>query len=173
MQALLNQSLRLSTVKTTAVWLTLAILCPIVVHLIPPHNGIPIGAFLLPMFYIPLIVLWTSTWRIALTVSVLAPLLNFLLTGSPQPGIMYILTLEVILFAIIALFLISSPLKWAAGPLSYLGAKIFSSALLVIYPILPIAPFDFFVNSLQNGALGILILLIINLLLVRFFPRNT
>ncbi|MEX0884645.1 MAG: hypothetical protein WDZ72_14340, partial [Cyclobacteriaceae bacterium] len=56
-----------------------AVLLPILIHLIPPVNGIPMGAYLLPMFYIPLISLLIFGRKIALIVAALAPVLNFLL----------------------------------------------------------------------------------------------
>jgi len=170
MQASLTRSQKISTVKTTAAWLVAAVIFPILVHLIPPYQGIPIGAYLLPMFYIPLIALWLSGWRTAIAITVLVPLVNFALTGSPQSGIMGMLTIEVLLFTGMAALWMTTPVRWAAGPLSYIVAKVISSTLLILWPILPASPWEFFTNSLQNGAPGILILLLLNLLLARFAP---
>ncbi|MCC5938016.1 MAG: hypothetical protein JJU34_12110 [Lunatimonas sp.] len=170
MQASLTRSQKISTVKTSAAWLVAAVIFPILVHLIPPYQGIPIGAYLLPVFYIPLIALWLSGWKTAIFITILAPLVNFFLTGSPQSGIMGMLTIEVLLFTGMAALWMTTPVRWAAGPLSYVGAKVISSTLLILWPILPASPWEFFTNSLQNGAPGILILLLLNLLLVRFAP---
>lgn len=172
MQASLARSQRISTVKTTAAWLLAAVIFPILVHLIPPYQGIPIGAYLLPMFYIPLIALWLSGWRTAIAVTVLAPLVNFALTGSPQSGLMGMLTIEVLLFTGLAALWMNTTMRSVAGPLSYLGAKVLSASLLILWPILPASPWEFFTNSLQNGAPGILMLLLINLLLAKFVPRQ-
>ncbi|WP_209330445.1 hypothetical protein [Lunatimonas salinarum] len=172
MQASLTRAQRISTLKTTTGWLAAAVVFPILIHFIPPYQGIPIGAYLLPMFYIPLVALWLSGWRTAIAITVLAPLVNFLLTGSPQSGIMGMLTLEVLLFTGVAALWMNTGVRWAAGPLSYLGAKILSSTLLILWPILPATPWEFFTNSLQNGAPGILILFFINIALAKFAPRQ-
>lgn len=172
MQTIANTD-RKSILKTATWVLPLAIVFPIAVHLIPAYNGIPIGAYLLPMFYIPFIALVWYRLPVALIVAALAPILNFTLTGNPNWGFMAILTTELILFTFLGFIMLKGNIKWVAAPLSYIGAKVFSSLLLLAFPLLDAEPIQFFMGSLSNAAPGILILLIINILAVKYYPKNS
>jgi membrane-associated HD superfamily phosphohydrolase len=159
-----------STLKTAAWVLPIAIVFPIIVHLAPPYNGIPMGAYLLPMFYIPFIALVLYRLPVALIVGLLAPLLNFLLTGNPQWGFTGVLTVELVFFTGLAHLLLQGNLKWVAAPLGYIGAKVFSTALLFVIPLVQAMPLDFFRTSLTNAVAGILVLFLINILAVKYLP---
>ncbi|WP_158856541.1 hypothetical protein [Lunatibacter salilacus] len=171
MQTIANIDRR-SILKTTGWVLPVAIIFPIIVHLIPPYNGIPIGAYLLPMFYIPFVALVWYRLPVAIIVAALAPILNFTLTGNPNWGFMAILTTELILFTFLAYLMLKGNLKWVAAPLSYIGAKVISSVLLLAIPILDTDPFNFFMGSLTTAAPGILILFLINVLAIKYNPTN-
>ena len=171
MHLLVNTSYR-TMLKAVSWVLPLAIVFPIVVHLIPPHNGIPIGAYLIPMFYIPLVALIWYRLPLALIVAFLAPIANFFITGNPNWGFISVLTVELVVFTLLANNMLRGYLKWVAAPLAYIGAKVLSSLLLFIIPLLDVDPFDFFFASLTNASLGILIILIINILAVRFGPSR-
>jgi hypothetical protein len=156
-------------IKTTALILMAAVFFPFVIHLIPPHNGFSIGAYLLPMFYIPFIALFLYNWKVALPIAILAPLINFLVTGNPNWGFLVVLTLELVLFTGIAFLLLNhTTLKWTAAPFGYIGAKIISSLLLFVIPIMPAAPMEFFLGSLSRALPGIGILLLLNFLLLKY-----
>ena len=156
-------------IKTTALILLAAVFFPFFIHLIPPYNGFPIGAYLLPMFYIPFIALFWYDWKVALPIAILSPLLNFMITGSPQWGFLVVLTLELILFTGIAFLLLNHyNLKWIAAPFGYIGAKVISSLLLLVIPIMPAAPMEFFMGSLSRALPGIGILLLLNFLLLKY-----
>ena len=161
-----------STLITAGWVLPIAIVFPLIVHLAPPYNGIPIGAYLLPMFYIPFIALVLYRFPVALIVSLLAPILNFLLTGNPQWGFMGILTIELVFFTGLAHLLLQGNLKWIAAPLGYIGAKVVSSSILFVIPLVEAMPFDFFRTSLTNAVAGILILFLINILAVKYLPTQ-
>lgn len=172
MQIILKTDNR-STLKTAGWLLPIAIVFPILVHLAPSINGVPVGAYLLPMFYIPFIALVAYRLPVALIVALLAPPLNFLLTGNPQWGLMGILTIELVLFTILAyVLMLQGKIKWIAAPLAYLGAKTISSALLILIPLIEVAPFQFFITSLRNATSGILILLVINILSLKYLPSQ-
>jgi len=156
-------------IKTTAVILMTAVFFPFIIHLIPPHNGFPIGAYLLPMFYIPFIALFWYDWKVALPIAVLAPLINFTITGNPQWEFLVVLTLELVLFTGIAYLLLNhKTLKWIAAPFGYIGSKVISSLLLIVIPIMPAAPMEFFLGSLSRALPGIGILLLLNFLLLKY-----
>ncbi len=156
-------------VKTISLVFLAAVFFPFLIHLIPPYNGIPIGALLLPMFYIPFIALFAYDWKVALPIALLAPLLNFQLTGNPNWEFLAVLTLELILFTGIAYWLLKGNVfKWLAAPLGYLVAKIISSLLLIVIPLLPAVPWEFFLTSLSRALPGIAVLFLINFLLLKF-----
>ncbi|MFD2203140.1 hypothetical protein [Shivajiella indica] len=156
-------------IKTTGLMLIVAVFFPFFVHMIPPYNGFPIGAYLLPMFYIPFIALFFFGWKIAMPVALFAPLTNFLITGNPQWGFLAVLTLELLLFSGLAYILLKNPkLMWFAAPLSYIGAKVISSLLLNFIPIMPSAPLEFFFGSLSRALPGIGIMLLLNFLVLKY-----
>jgi len=161
-----------STLKTAGWVLPIAIIFPIIVHLAPPYNGIPIGAYLLPMFYIPFIALVGYRLPVALIVAALAPTLNFLLTGNPQWGFMGILTVELVFFTLLANVLLQGKLKWIAAPTAYIGTKIISSTLLLLIPLIETTPFLFLSSSLINATAGILILFVINMVTLKYLPTQ-
>lgn len=159
--------------RTISLVLLAAVFFPFVVHQIPPINGIPIGAFLLPMFYIPFIALFACNWKVAIPIALLAPFFNFLLTGNPNWEFLTVLTLELVLFTLLAFILLKKAyIKWFAAPLGYIGAKIVSSLLLIFIPFLPAVPWEFFMTSLSRALPGIGMLLLINFLLLRFFNQK-
>jgi membrane-associated HD superfamily phosphohydrolase len=163
----------ISRLKTITMVLIAAVFFPFFIHMIPPQNGIPIGAFLLPMFYIPFVALFAYDWKVALPVALLAPVLNFLITGNPNWEFLTVLTLELVLFTGIACFLLKGSLsKWVAAPLGYLGAKIISSILLNFIPMVSSIPWDFFLNSISRALPGIGVLLLINFLLLVFLNKG-
>ncbi|WP_194774659.1 hypothetical protein [Pararhodonellum marinum] len=160
-------------IKTTSLVLIIAVLIPFLIHLAPPYLGVPVGAYLLPLFYIPFIALLWYGWRVALPVALLAPLLNFLLTGNPDWGWISILTLELTLFVCISYLLMTQKeVKWMAAPLAYLGSVYLSSMLLFFYPIVGGNPVAFFLDTVMNGIPGICILLLLNVLLINIHPKK-
>lgn len=172
MEAISKKS-SISQLKTISIVLVAAVFFPFFVHLIPPQNGIPIGAFLLPMFYIPFIALFAYTWKVALPIAFLAPSLNFLITGNPNWEFLTVLTLELVLFTGIAYSMLKGNWsKWAAAPLGYLGAKIISSLLLNVIPMVSSVPWDFFLSSITRALPGIGVLLLINFLLLKFLNKD-
>jgi hypothetical protein len=144
------------------------ILLPFVVHLLPPVNGKPIGAILLPMFYIPLIgLLIFRRPGPVLIGAVLAPILNHLVTGRPPLSLLPIMEIELAVFTIVCLAFLRTPgLKYIAGPLGYLAVKFISSSLLILFPSLLENSKGFLSNSLATGLPGIMILLVLNLLIL-------
>ena len=151
-----------------------ACLLPFFVHMIPPHQGVPMGAVLLPMFYIPFIAVVFFRLHVGLIAAAFAPVLNFLVTGYPQWQIVTILSFELIIFVILAAQMLKmNPLWWVAAPLGYLGTKVISAGCLLFIPLLPhMHPLDFLIQSVSNGLIGILILALINIIVVRYAPKQ-
>lgn len=172
MQLSLNSNYS-STLKTTAWVLLVAIALPILVHLAPPFNGIPMGAYLLPMFYMPIVALIAYRLPVALIVAALAPPINFLISGNPHWGLMGMLTFELVIFTLMSyVFLLQGIIKWIAAPLAYLGTKTISSAVLIFIPLIDASPVQFFSTSLSNAVVGIVILFVINVLCLKYLPNQ-
>ncbi|MGY6741364.1 MAG: hypothetical protein ACXIUQ_01410 [Cecembia sp.] len=168
-----TKTLSYGYIKQLTLVLVAAIIFPFFIHLLPPYNGFPVGAYLLPMFYIPFIALFAYGWRLALPIALLAPFLNAMITGNPNWEFLVILTLELTIFSCIAYLLIQSDkVKLFAAPLSYIGAKISSSILLLFIPLVKAVPFDFFISSTLRAIPGIVLLLLINYLMLKYFTPN-
>lgn len=149
-------------VKTIVVILIVACILPLFIHIIPPINGTPIGALLLPMFYVPFIAIVFYRLHVGLVAAALAPFINFMITGNPQWQTVIIFSFELVVFTLIAYLLLKDSFKWIAAPLSFVFTKIFSSCLLMLIPLL-VSPVDYFFTSVSNGTPGIIVLGIINL----------
>jgi len=154
-------------VQVTLILLVSACLLPFAVHLIPPYQGIPIGAYFLPMFYVPFVAVVFYRLHVGLLIAFLAPIANYLILGSPDFQFLYILSFELVVFTFFSFLLLQTTWKIFAAPMAYLFAKIVSSFILLLIPVLPVSPFSFFSNSIINGAPGIIVLFLLNWLLIR------
>lgn len=149
------------------------ILLPYLVHLIAPTAGVPLGARLLPIFYAPLVAVFLFDWKTAVAASLLAPILNHLITGSPAQGMVLLLTIEVVVFClVVALLARRWPRLFLTGPLAYLTAVAAASLTLLIIPLLPSPAVAFFTTSVVNALPGLLILLLINIILIQLIKRR-
>ena len=170
-----TNSLSLTRIPLKATFVLLAIACilPFLIHLIPPVQGTPVGAILLPMFYIPFIAVVFFSLPVGVIIAALAPLINFLITGNPQWQILVVLSFELIIFALIAHRLLQvKGIAWLAAPLSYMLTKVVSSVLLFVIPLVGgVEPAQFFMNSVSNAWPGLIVLAIINIVVLRYQQR--
>ncbi|MEM6842172.1 MAG: hypothetical protein AAF632_08090 [Bacteroidota bacterium] len=158
------------TLRATVLLLAGAFILPFLVHLLPAYEGVPMGARLLPMFIVPFIAVAFFNVTLGLVIGGISPLMNVMLTGSPDWQFVVVLSLELMLFAIIVSRFLKMPgVKWVAAPVAYMAAKIASLALLFIVPLVAnIEPAQFFINSMVNAWLGILLLGVVNILVLRY-----
>ncbi len=162
-------------VKETTVLLVVAWLIPFVVHLLPWNGERPLGAHLLPMFWVAFVAVYLHGLRVGLLVGLFAPVLNLMLTGLPALRWMSVLGFELIVFAVLAWWIVRrAPLFWLIAPMGYLAAKTASSLLqYVATPSGEIGtPLVFFLESLRSGLPGLGILTAINLVLVLLYPKS-
>ncbi len=146
---------------------------PMLVHLLPYGGAVPLGAKLLPLFYAPLIALLWGRWQEALVAGLLVPGLNYLLTGLPAPAMVAVLTVDLMLFVLVARVLLArKPFHWLAAPIAYVVAKLFSSCLVLLLPF-DTTYLDFLWRSLAVAIPGLLILWAIQLLLQRIWQSKT
>lgn len=152
-------------VKETALVLAVSVILPFVIHLIPLFAGMPTGAMLLPMFYAPFIAVILFQPHVAIIAGLLSPTLNSLLMGYPLPEIITILTLELVVFSVIA-YLIHRRWKNFRGtaPLAYLASVLIVACVL--------GSIDFFLQTIVNALPGIAVLTLINIFLLRFYSED-
>ncbi|SHM75405.1 hypothetical protein SAMN04488057_103212 [Cyclobacterium lianum] len=141
--------------------LTAAVLLPVTIHLAPPVQGTPLGAILLPMFYVPLIALVLLGKTPALAAAALSPALNFLISGNDQWSLMLLLTLELVFFTLSLAYLKNRlGTGWAVLP-SLLVAKLIGAAALVWLQYASLSPVDYFLGSLSRGWAGAVVLIVL------------
>lgn len=156
-------------IKETLLVLTAAIAIPFLIHLIPLHDNVPWGARLLPMFYAPFIAIVFFRPHVGLIAALIAPFINALITGNPQPDKIVILTMELTIFTCTSYFIYSRLPNFKANTLiSYLLAKAISWLLLLIIAAITFTPtFTTSLFTIKNAYPGIAILALINIFAVR------
>ncbi len=167
-----SQPFRAVPLRATAILLVVASVLPWLVHLIPPHQGTPMGAVLLPLFVVPLVALLRYSPSVGLIVATAGPVLSFLVTGLPQGPMLILLTIELIVFTLVAGQLLrASTLGWVAAPLAFLFTKTVSLIVLTLLPFLSqIEPLNYFFTSISVALPGILLLGLINVLGLLYRP---
>lgn len=159
-------------IKETVLMLAASVTIPFFIHLIPPINDVPIGAILLPMFYAPFIAIVFFRLHVGLLTGILAPTLNYLLTGNPKLEMLMPFTLELIVFTLAAFFILKQKkARMISAPVSYIFAKLISSLIVSIFPITN-ASMIFTLNSLINALPGLLILFVLNISLLGLKDKN-
>lgn len=159
--------LRTSPVTATLVTILAAMIIPLLVHLIPPVNNVPMGARLLPIFYAPLLAVFLFKPGVAVAASLVTPFLNYLLTSSPTLPMTGIVTLELVVFSAVAM-VAHDRLRWTTAIVALLIGKLASMLLLFVLPVVPVPPAQFFINGLVIALPGIVILLLLNVAVLRF-----
>lgn len=162
-------------IGATVIFLGLSILLPFLVHLIPGVEGAPLGARLLPLFYAPLIAAVFFRVHVGIIAGVLAPLVNFVITGQPAFGQVMVLSMELGLFAWIAHRLnVYPPIRWVLGPLAFVFAKVFSTAVVAFLPTLKpgVLPTEHFLQPFVIGWSGLIMLGILSIVALRVQNRR-
>ena len=163
-----NAAIRNLQVVETVLLLAGSILLQFLIHLIP-SSGTPIGAYVLAMFFAPLIAIIFFKPHTAFVVAILSPILNYLISGSPIAVILPLMTIKLVLFvSCLYLFFNIKSIK-----------KI--SALLAILVSLTVSPFivslfssynENVLSSLTTTIPGILLLTVVNYFLVRYQEKG-
>jgi len=164
---------RKAGVRGTTLLLVAAWLIPLGVHLIPWPGATPLGAHLLPMFWATFVAVYFYGGAVGLVVGLLAPAINFALTGMPAWQFLSILSFELVLFALVTAWLTRRASGiWLWAPLGYIVAKLGSTALQAATHVFGEigAPGAFLINSLTNAWAGLALLMLINLGLTRVNP---
>ncbi len=161
---------KLQVLEITAL-LAATVFIQFVVHLIPSGNQVPLGAILLPMFYIPLITLIFYKLHVALVVTAAAPIFNYFLTGSPKPEILPLVTFELLVFVLILTLLLKyNRINKVAAILSIISAKLFSWSVLSLLNSSGFST-NILLTSIITALPGIIVLALMNIVLIYIKDR--
>lgn len=153
--------------QAVMVFTLISFLLPLFMHLITPVYTVPLGARLLPIFYAPFIAAFLYRYHVAVIAALCAPFLNYLITGHPLPQMVLILTIELVLFVCMVFLFRNnrSLLRYLIAPAGWVAAVGVTALILGIGST---QSGDFFTQVLSTGWPGLLVLLIINLVVVRY-----
>ena len=165
----------------TALLLAIAWAIPFVLHMGPWGNGaVPLGAFLLPMFWAAFIAVYLYGLGIGLVVGLFSPFLNLITTGMPAAAELRMMMLELAVFVVLSWLVLRKPRGrkfWLLAPLAFIAAHICSTGVVLVTGTsffgnanAPAAAL--FTNAITTGAPGLLILAAINYALVRGWLGN-
>jgi hypothetical protein len=162
--AALSTEIRSFQLKETVILLFASVALQFGIHFIR-FSSVPAGAILLPMFIAPLIACIFFRLHTALIAGILAPTVNYLITGAPKPELLLSLTAELVLFTLLVHVLLNfKRIKMFAAVAGILSAKVFSSLLLPLFGTSGLG----LVESITTAVPGILLLFLLNVLLLRY-----
>jgi hypothetical protein len=168
-------SLGHATWRETAVLMVVAWLVPFLVHLLPWDGPRPLGAHLLPAFWTAFVAVYLYGFRVGALVALVVPAVNLLTTGLPVPERVALMSLELVLFAGLAAWLVHRwPTLRFAAPLAWLPAMALTIGIRWAVPAFDYAraPLDHLATNAGHALAGLGVLLAINLALVQLLPKD-
>ena len=169
----LPRFLTVSLARELGILLTLSVLFPFLMHLLPVPETSRLGARLLPMFYAPLLAALWGRRETGWLVAALAPWLNWALTGHPAPVGAVIMTIQLLVFVLIVpLVLHTAFIRWLVAVPAYLAGMAASllAALLVPALIGGRPPLAWAGQSVIFGLPGMAALVLITCVVLRYYP---
>ena len=154
--------------------LAVAAVIPLLVHLLPPWDATRLGGHLLPMFWMTFVAAYLYGPRLGVLAGLVAPLANLLLTGQPAGRSLGVLTMELVVFALLAVWAARRfPRCWLVAPLSYAGARLVS---ILLQAGLASGGFGaapaLLLRSVVTGLAGLGLLALINAVLAKLYARR-
>lgn len=169
----LPRFLTASLARELGVVLALSLMFPFLIHVLPVPETSRLGARLLPMFYAPLLAaLWgrmATAWLCAL----LAPALNWVLTGHPAPPGTYAIMIQLLIFVVVVRgLLMRAGVRWFLAIPAYLAGMGTTLLSALIFPALIDGrpPVDWAVQSVIRSLPGVAVLVLITCAVLRFYP---
>jgi hypothetical protein len=165
--------LTVSLARELGILLCLSVMFPFMIHVIPLPGDEQLGPRLLPMFYAPLLAALWGRARSALVLALAAPWLNWALTSHPAPRGAIVMMVELSGFVLVLRFLLAGMgARWFLAAPAYLSGKIAAVVAAALFPALigGRAAFAWASQSVAAAAPGIAILVLINWLVVRYYP---
>jgi hypothetical protein len=165
--------LTVSLARELGILLFLSVMFPFMIHLIPVPGNAQLGPRLLPMLYTPLLAtLWGRT-RSALAVALLAPWLNWALTSHPSPPGALVMMVQLLGFVFtLRILLTSLGARWFLAAPAYFSGMAASVLTAAVFPALigGQAALTWAAKSTVIGLPGIVILVLINWLVLQYYP---
>ena len=169
----LPRFLTASLARELGIVLALSLMFPFLIHVLPVPETSRLGARLLPMFYAPLLAaLWgrmATAWLCAL----LAPGLNWALTGHPAPPATYAMMIQLLVFVVAVRGLpLRAGLRWFMAIPAYLAGMVTTMLAALVFPAMigGRPPVDWAVQSVIRSLPGVGVLVLITCLVLRFYP---
>lgn len=162
-----------SLARELGVLLALSLLFPFLIHVLPVPGDSRLGPRLLPMFYAPLLAVLVGRLPTALLVAILAPWLNWALTGHPPPLFAAAMMVELTVFAMTLRALMARfTLHWSFAVPAFVASKSVMTALAALIPALSggRAVGTWAVDSTVTALPGIAVLVALTVLVMRFYP---
>jgi hypothetical protein len=165
--------LTVSLARELGILLCLSVMFPYMIHVIPVPGNAQLGPRLLPVFYAPLLAALLGRTRSAVVVALLAPWLNWALTAHPSPPGAVVMTIELLGFVLVLRVLLAAAgARWYLAAPAYFSGKTAAVLAAAFFPALiggQAAP-AWAAQSVAIGAPGIAILVLINWLVLRYYP---
>jgi hypothetical protein len=165
--------LTVSFARELGILLCLSVMFPFMIHIIPVPGNSQLGPRLLPMFYAPLLAALWGRARSAVVLALAAPWLNWALTSHPVPLAAIVTMVELLGFVLVFRFLVSEVgARWFLAVPAYLSGKIAALTVVAFLPVLigGRAAIGWAAQGIVIGAPGIVILVLINWLVLRYYP---
>jgi hypothetical protein len=171
-----SRAVRLLTVsiaRELGILLSLSVMFPFMIHIIPVPENAQLGSRLLPMFYAPLLAtLWGRTPS-ALIVALLAPWLNWALTSHPSPPSAIVMSVQLLVF-VLALRSLRTRVRpdWILAAPAYFAGLAAAVLLCAVFPglIRGQPALAWAARGVVTGLPGLVLLIIINWLALRAYP---
>lgn len=171
----LRRFLTATLARELGILISLSVMFPFMIHLLPVPDDVRLGPKLLPMFYAPLLAALLGRTQTALIVALVAPWLNWALTSHPAPrgGVLMTIQLLVFVFSLRAL-LRSVGSRWFLAAPAFLASMMAAALVAGVFPSLigGRGAVAWASQSVVTGLPGIAILVLINWLAIRNYPSG-
>ena len=162
-----------SLARELGILLSLSVMFPFLIHIIPVPENAQLGVRLLPMFYAPLLATLFGRTSSALLVALGAPWLNWAITSHPSPPSAIVMTVQLVVFvAVIRLWLDRRGAHPALAAPAYGLAMGASAVVAAIFPglIHGRPALAWVTQSIATALPGVAVLVVINWLALRTYP---
>jgi hypothetical protein len=169
----LPRFLTASLARELGILLTLSVMFPFLLHVLPVPESSRLGARLLPMFYAPLLAALWGRRQTAWLVALLAPWLNWALTRHPSPPGAVMMMIELLVFVAIVPRLLAAPaIRWLVAIPAYLTGMGVAMLAAGLVPDLINGrpPLGWLGQSLILTLPGLGVLVLITVLVLRYYP---
>jgi hypothetical protein len=169
----LDPAITRSRHREALVLLAAAFAVPMLVHAFPVSGAVPLGARLLPLFWVAFLAAYLLRPAPAVLVAIAAPIVNHLVFGRPSADLVAQLVTEAGFMALACGWVLRRDPTFAFwAPLGYIAAKIVSLPVVMIVGAEYPSALRLATSSIANAWPGLLCLLALNLAVARHALRR-